>query len=46
MTTADIDGQFHPVFFLDQYKLEDWFPPNFEVTDLGKKVFGIEPWNK
>lgn len=44
MTVAEEDGQFHPVFYLPQWKPEDWLPKDFQVTDLGKKLFGMEPW--
>jgi len=46
MIPADNDGQFHPVFYLQKCKFDEWVPANFEVSDLGMKLFGMESWHK
>ncbi len=38
--------EFRPAIPSTDFSLKEWFPPEFEPSELGKKLFGLEDWEE
>eukprot|EP01125_Pyxidicula_operculata_P019818 TRINITY_DN7210_c0_g1_i1.p1 TRINITY_DN7210_c0_g1~~TRINITY_DN7210_c0_g1_i1.p1 ORF type:complete len:369 (-),score=82.34 TRINITY_DN7210_c0_g1_i1:26-1132(-) len=45
MIPVDEPREFKPALLCGKVSPKDFFPENFEPSELGRKLFGIEPWD-
>lgn len=44
MIPSDNKSEFQPVLQAGKIPREEFFPDDFKVSDIGRKLFGLEPW--
>ena len=44
MIPVDDPREFQPAIPSCSFALNEWFPMNYEISDLGKCLYGLEEW--